>query len=165
MRRVLVVLLGIVACLVLAVSWLGLVQVPVLSAAFGMDRPRDLEMAAPDRAAFEAFAKANGIEMPSDAANYTLSSKHYFHGSVQVDDVITEAALASVRELTHGDARFDRIQFRLHDGYVEASAMVNAPGYPVSGPLYAKFTIARSGEQSIALDIQQLDIGRIGGRS
>src|SRR5665811_2593504 len=77
MRRLLIVLGSLVIVVALAVSWLGVVQVPVLSAAFGMDKPRDLQMVQ-DRAAFNDFCAKWGIERPSPAANYTLSSKHHW---------------------------------------------------------------------------------------
>lgn len=163
MRRLLVVLVGIVVVLVMAVAYFGVFQVPVLSAAFGIDRARDLGMAAPDRPAFDAFTKQWGIEMPSNANDYTLSSKHHWSGKVQIKDgVLTEAALASIRELNAPDARFKQIQFRIHDGSVEMSAFVNVPGYPLSGPVYGKFALTKASATSVKLTISQLDYGRVG---
>src|SRR5664280_1992232 len=134
LRRLLIVVGSLVVVAALAVSWLGVAQVPVLSAAFGMDTPRDLQMVQ-DRAGFNDFCAKWGLERPSPAANYTLSSKHHWSGSVAVDDTISEAAIASLREFNTSNARFSQIQFRVHEGFVAMSAFVNVPGYPVSGPM------------------------------
>lgn len=161
LRRVLVVIVGVVAVAVVAISWLGLAQVPVLSAAFGMDHARDLGMPS-DRAAFEAFCDQYGITRPSPAENYTLSSKHHWSGSVQVDSTLSEAALGSLREFNTANSHFSQIQFRIHDGYVEMAAFVNVPGYPISGPVYGQFSISRTSSKSVAIAITQLDFGRVG---
>ena len=161
MRRVLVVVIGIFVAAVVAVSWLGLAQVPIMSAAFGMDHARDLGMPS-DRAAFEAFCDQYGIERPSPAENYTLSSKHHWSGSVAVDGEISEAALGSLREFTTPNSHFSQIQFRIHEGYVELAAFVNVPGYPVSGPVYGQFSITRNSSKSVSIDISKLDFGRVG---
>ena len=161
LRRVLVVIVGIVAVAAVAVSWAGVAQVPVLSSAFGMDHARDLGMPS-DRAAFESFCDQYGITRPSPAENYTLSSKHHWSGSVKVDGVISEAALGSLREFTTPNAHFNQIQFRIHKGVVEMAAFVNVPGYPVSGPVYGKFSINRTSPKTVSIDISQLDFGRVG---
>jgi hypothetical protein len=161
LRKLLIVLVGLVIVAVVAVSWLGVAQVPVLSAAFGMDKPRDLQMVQ-DRAAFNDFCAKWGIERPSAAANYTLSSKHHWSGSVAVDDTISEAAIASLREFNTSNAHFSQIQFRVHQGFVAMSAMVNVPGYPVSGPMYGEFSIAKTSDHTVAVDIKDLEFGRIG---
>jgi hypothetical protein len=161
LRGLLVALLGLVVAAIVAVSWLGLVQVPVMSAAFGMDRARDLGMPS-DRAAFEAFCDQYGITRPSPAENYTLSSQHHWEGSVKVDGTIGEAALGSLREFTTANSHFSQIQFRIHDGYAELAAFVNVPGYPISGPVYGQFSIARTSPKSVSIDIKQLDYGRVG---
>ena len=161
MRRLLMVVGGLVVVAVLAVSWLGVAQVPVLSAAFGMDKPRDLQMVQ-DRAAFNDFCAKWGLERPSAAANYTLSSKHHWSGSVAVDDTISEAAIASLREFNTSNARFSQIQFRVHAGYVAMSAFVNVPGYPVSGPMYGEFSIAKTSDHTVSVGISHLEFGRIG---
>ena len=161
LRRLLVVILGVVVAAVVAVSWLGLTQVPVLSAAFGMDHARNLVMPS-DRAAFESFCDQYGITRPSPAENYTLSSKHHWSGSVAVDGTISEAALGSLREFTTANSHFSQVQFRIHEGYVELAAFVNVPGYPISGPVYGQFSISRTSPKSVAIDISQLDYGRVG---
>jgi hypothetical protein len=161
LRGLLVAIIGIFVALVIAVSWLGLAQVPVMSAAFGMDHARDLGMPS-DRAAFESFCDKYGITRPSPAANYTLSSKHHWSGSVDVDGEISEAALGSLREFTTANSHFSQIQFRIHDGYAEIAAFVNVPGYPISGPVYGQFSITRTSPKSVSLDISRLEYGRVG---
>jgi hypothetical protein len=160
-RRLLVGVLVVVFAAVLAVSWLGLAQVPIASAAFGMDHARDLGMPS-DRAEFESFCSEYGITRPSPAENYTLSSVHHWSGSVAVDGVLSEAAIGSLRELKTPNAHFNQVQVRIHDGYAELAAFVNVPGYPLSGPTYGQFSITRTGTRSVAVKIRQLDFGRVG---
>jgi hypothetical protein len=115
-----------------------------------------------DRAAFNDFCTKWGLERPSPAANYTLSSKHHWSGSVAVDDTISEKAIASLREFNTSNAHFSQIQFRVHAGFVAMSAMVNVPAYPVSGPMYGEFSIAKTSDRTVAIDIKDLQFGRIG---
>jgi hypothetical protein len=162
LRRVLIIIVAILAVVVLAVSWLGLAQVPVLSAAFGMDRARDLG-AHPDPAASQAFCDQYGITRPSAPENYTLSSKHHYSGSVQVDGTLSEAALGGMRDFQNANTHINQIQFRIHNGYAEVAAFVNnAGGYPISGPVYVQFSVSRTSSKSVAIDITQLDLGRVG---
>ena len=144
-----------------ATSWLGVRQVPILSSAFGMDHARDLHMVK-DSAALDAFCSKWGIKRPSPAENYTLSSKHRYSGSVQVDATISEAALAALPEYSAPNAQVSQIQFRIHEGSMEMSAFVNVPGFPASGPVYAQFSIAATSSRTVALDFSELDFGRIG---
>jgi uncharacterized membrane protein YuzA (DUF378 family) len=144
-----------------ATSYLGIVQVPVLSSVFGMDHPRDLHMVG-DSAALDAFCSKWGIERPSPTANYTLTSKHHYSGSVQVDGTISEAALAALPEYSAPNAQVSQIQFRIHEGSMEMSAFVHVPGYPASGPVYAQFSISATSSRTVALDFSELDFGRIG---
>jgi hypothetical protein len=154
--------LGVLVIVALvAVSYMGVAQVPVLSSAFGMDHPRDLHMVR-DSAALNAFCNKWGIERPSPTQNYTLASKHHFSGSVQVDDTISEAALAALPEYNAPNAHVSQIQFRIHEGSMEMSAFVNVPGYPASGPMYAQFSISATSSRTVAVDFSHLDFGRIG---
>lgn len=165
MRRLIVVIGVVVVILALpvtAAAWSGLVQVPVLSSAFGMDHARDLNMPS-DRAAFEAFCDKYGIERPSPAESYTLSSVHHWSGSVDVDGTISEAALGSLREFNTSNSHFSEIGFRIHDGYVEMAAFVKGvSGYPFSGPVYGQFSIDRTSQVTVAVNISKLDFGHIG---
>lgn len=162
LRSVLIGIVGIVVAIVVAISWLGLAQVPVLSGAFGMDHARDLGVRA-DPAAFKAFADQFGITRPSPSQNYTLSSTHHWSGSVQVDGTLTEAALAGRGEFQNPNSHLSQVQFRIHDGYAEVAAFVNSvPGYPFSGPVYGQFSVAVTNSKSVSINIIKLDFGRIG---
>jgi hypothetical protein len=162
LRRVLLVIVGIHVTAVLAVSWLGLAQVPVASSVFGMDHARDLGVR-PDPAAFQAFADKFGIKRPSPSADYTLSSKHHYSGTVQVDGTLSEGALAARAELQNANSHFSEVQFRIHDGYAEVAAFVlSVPGYPISGPVYGQFSVSLTSPTSVAINISELDFGRLG---
>ena len=115
-----------------------------------------------DAAALDAFCSKWGIEMPSPAANYTLSIKHHYSGSVQIDDTISEAALAALPEYGAPNANISQMQFRIHEGSIEMSVFVHVPGNPASGPVYAQFSITSTSSRTVALDFSQLDFGRIG---
>ena len=159
--RILITLGSILLIVALVVSYLGIAQVPVLSSAFGMDKARDLHMVK-DSAALNAFTDKWGIELPSPTANYTLGSKHHYSGTVQVDDTISESALAALPEYSAPNSHISQIQFRVHEGSMELSAFVNVPGYPASGPVYTKFAISATSSRTVALDFSELDFGRIG---
>ena len=161
LRRLVVGVSIVLVAALVAVSWLGVVQVPVLSAAFGMDHPRDLHMVK-DSTALNDFTSKWGIELPSPTQNYNLANKHHYAGSVQVDDTISEAALAALPEYSAPNAHISQIQFRIHEGSVEMSAFVNVPGYPASGPMYAQFSISATSSRTVAVDFSHLDFGRVG---
>ena len=94
-----VVVLAVLAALVGgAAAWMGVLQVPVLSASFGMDHPRDLGSAQPDEAAYASFSSRLGVKLPSPAANYSFSSRHEFSGSVAVNETIQESTVLAIRE-------------------------------------------------------------------
>jgi len=155
-------LMGILLIVVLvAVSYLGVAQVPGLSAAFGMDHARDLHMVK-DADALDAFCAKWGIQRPSPAMNYTFTAKHQGAGSVQIDDTISEAALAALPEYSSSNKYFDQLQFRIHEGYAEISAFVHIPGYPVTGPMYGKASIVRTSSTGVSVSFSDLEFGRVG---
>jgi roadblock/LC7 domain-containing protein len=126
-----------------------------------MDHPRDLGMVK-DPTALDAFTSKWGIELPSPTQNYNLANKHHYSGTVQVDDTISEAALAALPEYSAPNKTISQMQFRIHEGYVAMSAFVNVPGYPASGPMYTEFSVSATGSQTVAVDFSKLDFGRIG---
>ena len=161
----LVVVLAVLAVLVGgAAAWMGVVQVPLLSSAFGMDRPADLGAAKPDIAAYEAFVKKHGLTHTSPDANYTLASKHTFAGSYALDEVIPEAVILATRTLRGNAPSLHDVTVRFHDGSAEAAAFVDlAPyGYPLAGPVRASFRVAVTGFRSVQVSIDSLEFGRIG---
>jgi hypothetical protein len=162
MRKLIAFVVVLAVIVTGVVGWSGVVQVPIVSAAFGMDHARDLAMPQ-DRQAFEDFCTQYGITRPSAPANYTLSSRHHWSGSVQVDGVIGEAALGSLREFNSANPYLSQINFRIHAGYVEMAAFVKGvPGYPISGPVYGQFSLVRTGSKSVSVSINSLQFGNIG---
>jgi hypothetical protein len=162
MRKLIAIVVVLAVIVTGAAGWSGVVQVPIVSAAFGMDHARDLGMKQ-DRQAFEDFCTQYGITRPSAPGNYTLSSHHHWSGSVQVDGVISEAALGSLREFNSENPYLSQVNFRIHAGYVEMAAFVKGvPGYPISGPVYGQFSITRTGSSSVAVSISSLQFGNIG---
>jgi hypothetical protein len=138
--------------------------VPILSAQFGMDHPRDLGSASPDAAAYAALAKRLGVKLPSPEANYTFSSRHEFSGSVAVDETIPESTILSIREFRTDTPGLRDVSIRFHAGSAEASAFIDlAPyGYPLSGPIYASFRILVAGPKRVTVALDALDFGRLG---
>jgi hypothetical protein len=166
--RWLVRLLVLALVLVIAVggvaAWLGVVQVPVVSDAFGMSSARDLGSAEPDEAAYAAWATELGVSLPSPAGNYTFSSPHRFSGSVRIDETIPEATILAIREFQTDAPGLRDVTVRFHDGYAEAAAFIDlAPyGYPLAGPVYAKFDLAVNGPRDVTVAIDALEFGRLG---
>ena len=158
----LLALVGILLVVVLGtVSYLGVAQVPGLSAAFGMDHARDLHMVK-DAAALDDFCAKWGIERPSPIMNYTFTANHHGTGSIQIDDTISETALAALPEYGSSNKYFDQLQFRIHEGYAELSAFVHVPGYPVTGPVYGKASIVRTSSTTVSVNFSDLEFGRVG---
>jgi hypothetical protein len=162
--RFVVVVAVVAALLGTAAAWVGVVQVPVLSSAFGMDRPADLGAAKPDVAAYEAFVKKHGLTHTSPDANYTLASRHTFAGSYALDEVIPEAVILATRTLRGNAPSFHDVTVRFHDGSAEAAAFVDLSpyGYPLAGPVRAGFRVAVTGPKSVKVSIDSLSFGRIG---
>ena len=161
----LIVVVAVLAVLVGGVAaWMGVVQVPVLSSAFGMDRPADLGAAKPDVAAYDAFVQKHKLVHTSPDANYTLASTHTFAGSYALNDVIPEAVILATRTLRGNAPSIHDVTVRFHDGSAEAAAFVDlAPyGYPLSGPVRAAFRVAVTGPRSVQVSIDSLQFGRIG---
>jgi len=161
----LVVVIAVIAVIAGGVgAWLGVIQVPVVSAAFGMDRPADLGAAKPDVAAYDAFVKQHGLVHTSPDANYTLASKHTFAGSYALDEVIPEAVILATRTLRGNAPSFHDVTVRFHDGSAEAAAFIDlAPyGYPLAGPVRTAFRVAVTGPRSVTVSIDSLSFGRIG---
>lgn len=161
----LVVFVAVVAVLVGgAAAWFGVVQVPVLSSAFGMDKPADLGAAKPDVPAYDAFVKQHGLAHTSPDANYTLASKHTFAGSYALDELIPEAVILATRTLRGNAPSFHDVTVRFHDASAEAAAFVDLSpyGYPLAGPVRTGFRVDVTGPRSVKVSIDSLSFGRIG---
>jgi hypothetical protein len=161
----LVVVVAVLAVIVGGVAaWAGVVQVPVLSGAFGMDRPADLGAAKPDIAAYEAFVTKHGLVHTSPDANYTLASKHTFAGSYALDAVIPEAVILATRTMRGNAPSFHDVTVRFHDGSAEAAAFIDLSpyGYPLAGPVRTAFRVVVTGPRSVKVSIDSLQFGRIG---
>jgi hypothetical protein len=164
-RRVSVVA-AIVAALVCVpagvAGWSGVVQVPIFSELFGLDRAQDLGMQR-DPQELDRFCSQYGITRPSLPADYTLDNTHHWSGNVAIDGTISEAALGSLPEISGGTHYVTGINFRIHAGYAEVAAFVESvPGYPFSGPVYGQFSLERTGPHSIRVVFSHLDFGHIG---
>jgi len=169
-----VVVLAVLAALVGgAAAWMGVLQVPVLSASFGMDHPRDLGSAQPDEAAYASFSSRLGVKLPSPAANYSFSSRHEFSGSVAVNRPSRNprsSRSASSRPTRRAFATsasgstIRDVSIRFHHGSAEAAAFIDlAPyGYPLSGPVYTSFRVAVAGPKRVTVTLDALDFGRLG---
>jgi hypothetical protein len=162
MKKLLAAVAVVIAIAVFSAAYLGVAQVPVLSSALGMDRPRDLGVR-PDPVARQACIDKYGIQRPSDPANYGLGNEHEFSGGVDVGEVLTQENIAAIPELQNGSKQFKNVQFRFHEGKTEISLWADNPGgYPVSGPVYAIAEIQRSGDKSVSIHIDKLEFGRLG---
>ncbi len=161
--RLVVVLAVLAALLTTGVAYAGVVQVPVLSAVFGMDKPLDIGAVKPDPTGYAAFQKKHGLKHTSPNANYTLSSQHQFSGSYALDELIPEAVILATRTLSGYSATIHDVQVKFHDGSATAAAFVDAGpfGYPVSGPVKADFKIAVTGPKGVKVTLNAVEFGRV----
>jgi len=163
-RKLLVALLVLLVLGVLAASCTGVVHVPVLSSALGMEKAADLGEQPADVAALATLQKQLGVTTPSPKENYTLASQHSFSGSVPLDQTVSEATVMALPEVSQPAPGISDVHIRFHDGYVETSAMVDlAPwGYPVSGPVDATWHLDVTGPQSATVSFDSLKLGAFG---
>lgn len=160
----LAIVLAVLALIVaVGVSFAGVVQVPILSGAFGTNAPRDLGEAAPDSAGYDAVVATYAMEMPSPEENYTFASKHSFSGSVDVDQTFTEGQVMAIREMSNPAPGISNVHVRFHDGSAEVAAMVDLAGwgYPFSGPVYGTWTIGVNGPQAVDVSVSSLEFGKV----
>lgn len=164
MRKLLVVIVVLLVLGVLAASCTGVVHVPVLSSALGMDKAPSLGEQPADPASLAALQAQLGVTTPSPEENYTLASQHTFSGSVPLDETVSEATLMALPEVSQSAPGISDVHIRFHDGYVETSAMVDlAPwGYPFSGPVDATWRLEVTGPQAATVHIDSLKFGAFG---
>ena len=155
--------LGVIALIALCgVAYVGVAQIPVLSAVFGMDKARDLGVVA-DNTGWEKLVTDNGVVLSSPRANYTLSSKHTFSGTINYSGTVSEAVLAALPEMNANVGPIRDVSFRIHAGSIEVAAFadLSSYGYPIAGPVYGTFNVTRTGPHSISLDPKTVDFGHL----
>ncbi len=161
-------LIIVIAVLVLlagaGVAYAGIIQVPVLSAAFGMDHPADIGSAKPDSAGYLAWQQKYGLVHTSPDANYTLSSKHSFSGTYALDEVVPEGIILATRTIRGSTPWIRDVTINFHDGSAMAAGFLDASpyGYPVAGPVKVAFRLVSTGPKSVTVAIDSVEFGRIG---
>lgn len=161
----LVMFLVLVAALATAgVAYAGVVQVPVLSAAFGMDKAFDLGAQPADLTGYAAFQAKYGLKHTSPDANYTLSSLHQFSGSYTLDQLIPESIILATRTVRGYSATIHDVTVKFHNGSATAAAFFDAKpwGYPVSGPVKVDFRADVTSPKSVKVTLVAVEFGRIG---
>jgi hypothetical protein len=162
--RLVVVLAVLAALLTAGVAYVGVAQVPILSAAFGMDKPLDLGALKADTTGYAAFQKKHGIKHTSPDANYTLSSLHQFSGSYSLDELIPESIIMATRTISNDSATIRDVSVHFSNGSATASAFLDANpwGYPVSGPVKVDFKVAVTGPKGVKVTLDAVEFGRVG---
>ena len=162
--RLIVVLAVLAALLTAGVAYAGVVQVPILSAALGMDKPLDIGALKADPTGYAAFQKKHGLKHTSPDANYTLSSLHEFSGSYSLDELIPEAIIMATRTISNDSASIRDVSVHFHDGSATAALFLDANpwGYPVSGPVKVDFKLAVTGPKGVRVTLDAVAFGRVG---
>lgn len=162
--RLIVVVVVLAGLLAAGAAYAGVVQVPVLSAAFGMDKPLDLGAMKPDPSGYAAFQAKHGLKHTSPDKNYTLSSQHQFSGSYSLDEFIPESIILATRTISGYSATIHDVTVKFHNGSASAAAFFDAGpfGYPVSGPVKVDFKIAVTGPTSVKVTLDAVEFGRVG---
>lgn len=159
--------IGGVVLVVLAAGGLacaGVVQVPILSAALGMDKPLDLGADTPDATAYAAFSWEHGLIHTTPDGNDTRSSEHQFSGSYTLNELVPEAVINATRTLQGTSATIRGASANVHGSWAEASAFVDASpwGCPISGPVHVSFSLEVTGPRGIAVSLDRVELGRVG---
>jgi hypothetical protein len=162
--RLVVVVAVLAALLTAGVAYAGVVQVPVLSAAFGMDKPLDLGTLKADPTGYAAFQTKHGLKHTSPDANYTLSSLHQFSGSYSLDELIPESIIMATRTLNGYSKTIHDVTVKFHNGSASAAAFFDASpwGVPLSGPVKVDFKVAVTGPKAVKVTLDNVQFGRIG---
>ncbi len=149
---------GLVIILVLiGLAGTGLVPIPGLSSVLGASRPRDLGVVA-SQEALESLQKKIPVSISGSAEEFCLACLDTYEGSIEVSATRTSEEITSFLQLfpRQSDDILKHTQVRFIEGGMEISTKLKKY---VSAPVYAKVLVARTGDQSVSIQVVQGKIG------
>ncbi len=162
---------GLVAVFLLAVLAVvfvgaasGFLKVPVLTSLLGADKQRDLGVAA-DPAQFKTLLDAQSVKLSGPSGKYCLDCYVAYSDTGPMDITLSSMELSSYLQATNDpDGTLKGIQVKLgQNDEAEVSAYVSLKryGYDVEGPVYAKGSISKASDNSIALVLRDSQAGLV----
>lgn len=157
-RNFLIVSVILILAVIVAVGATGLYNVPVVSSAFGANKPKDLGIkTSPD--ALASLKKKIPMTISGKPISYSEGADKIFSGQIPVDTRTTSEEITSWLQRFQGtnpSLPFTDVQAKKIEGGVEVSAMLSQY---IKAPIYIKVMINRVSNKSISLDIQKAKIG------
>lgn len=155
-RNFLIVILIIVLGLVVAVAATGLYDIPVLSSALGANKPKDLGIKVSDEAIVSLDEKLP-VDYGGDLFQFTLRGERNFEGEVAVDfEATSEEFTSLINKVPQNNRLITDVQVNFVEGGIEMSGMLKQY---VKAPVYLKLDVTKTGEKSVAINIQKAKVG------
>lgn len=155
-RTFLVVILIIILGLVIAVAATGLYDIPVLSSAFGANKPKDLGIEVSDEA-IKSLDEKLPVDYGGDITAFTLRGERKFEGEVAVDfEATSEEFTSLINKIPQENRMVTDVQVNFVEGGIEMSGMLKQY---VKAPVYLKLDVTKTGDKSVAINIQKAKVG------
>jgi hypothetical protein len=147
----------IILVLVIGIGATGLINIPVISSIFSVNKPRDLGVKASPEALASIQVKMP-VEITGSPAELCLACKQTYEGQIPVTAQRTSEEITSFLQLyprQEGDV-LKNTQVKFIEGGMEISTKLNKY---TSAPIYAKVMVNRTGPKTVSLNIVNGKIG------
>jgi hypothetical protein len=156
LRNFFITLLIIIIVILIGVGATGVYNIPVVSAVFGFNKPKDLgvKYTAADLSALEQKIP---LTITAERVDYGGDPNQIFSGSAPVDTQNTSAEItAFLNRFALADSPLQNTQVKMIEGGVEVSGQLNMY---VRSPAYAKIMITRTGTKSVSINVTSAKLG------
>lgn len=155
--RAILILLIIVIVLVFGVAAIGLVQIPIISAIVGVNKPKDLGVKV-SQEALNSLQNKMPVKIEGSASELCLSCNQTFSGVVSITANRTSEEITSFLQLwprQEGDI-LKNTQVKFIEGGLEISTKLNKY---IKAPVYVKVMVEHESNKSVRLDIVKGQVG------
>ncbi|MFH1367074.1 MAG: hypothetical protein ABIH38_03760 [Patescibacteria group bacterium] len=159
LRNFLIILSVIIVALILAIGYLGIYKIPVVSSVMGADKPKNLGIKTSEEALVSIKEKIP-MKITGDYMDFeSTDPTQLFAGSIPVDTSTTSEEITSWLQRFEGtDPIFSNTQVKKFEGGLEISTMLTKY---LKTPIYVKVLVNQTSNKSVSLDIQKASLGRI----
>ena len=155
-RNFIIILLIIIVVVLIGIGATGIYNIPLVSAAFGFNKPKDLGVKY-TAADLTALGQKIPLTITSERVDYGGDPNQIFSGAVSVDTQNTSAEItAFLNRFTQTSSPLKDIQVKMIEGGVEVSGLLDMY---IKSPAYAKIMIARTGEKSVSINVTSAKLG------
>lgn len=156
LRTFLIVLVVIILVLIIGLAATGVYTVPVISAVFGFNEPKDLGVEISPEA-LASLKEKIPMTISGEKTDFSSESADIFSGEIAVDTTITANEASSwLQRHQRPDPIISQLTVRQMEGGMEISGMVNQY---IKAPVYAKVMVDLVDANTIDLDIQEGKLG------